>query len=161
MAASCTECPFQQSVVFTTAVVLPCSYRGRVRNDEHGSEQATAALAVMTDEQQVADIRACFDAVLAGWWSWRSGPDYPAAGLRSRYMAELLERIVATLDAGVRALPGDAGLHETARIAWPLLGAYMPEGVRGAGRFDGAVERLRWLAIGRPALVAGARRLMA
>ena len=127
--------------------------------DEEAADRATAELASLTDERQIADIRTGLAAALSGWRLWRGGPDYPPRGHAHRSLADSLERTVGDLETALRTLPDDADLRTVANLAGPLLGAYVPDRAPGAGPFSDAVELLRWLAITRPSLVAEARRL--
>ena len=92
-----------------------------VHAQEAAADRATAELAALTDEWQIADIRLGIDAALAGWRLWRNGPDYPPRGHAHRDLVDRLERIVGELGTAVRALPDDAEVRTVANLCRPLL----------------------------------------
>lgn len=108
--------------------------------DERAADRATADLAVLSDEQQIADIRAGLEAALVGWRGWRSGPDYPPRGHPYGGLVDRLERLVAEIETALRALPADADLRAVMALPGPLLGAYVPDRAPGAEPFSDAVE---------------------
>jgi hypothetical protein len=78
-------------------------------------------------------------------------------GLRSLH--DNLARKMLEARMAADKLPADCTVRDVAKVAAPILDASVPSKPKQVAAVDGAVERLRWLAIRRPGLVDEARRL--
>lgn len=127
--------------------------------DEAAADRAVAELAATTDGQLIVDALAGLDEVFLAWRNWRANPAYPSTGHGLRSLHDNLARKIAEARMALEKLPPDCTVRDVAKVAAPILGADVPNKPKQIAAVDGAVERLRWLAVRRPALVDEARRL--
>ncbi len=117
-------------------------------------ELTSEQLAAITDAEEVADIRAATDAVLAAFDGWRKSPGWKRDDPGCRRFNTLVDRVRLVLDD----LPADPDLSAVAGAVGPLLNVWWPSGREPAlEALSEAIERLRYLTAWRPSFIQQAR----
>ncbi len=123
-------------------------------DDERTAEQSTRELAAVTSAELCRDVRAAMAGVIAAVQQWL-GSAGPPLGHSDTELVDATDAMHR--DAG--AVTGDdrSALMALQRAAGPVLGGFVADPTPHAAAVRAAVERLRWAAKTRPALVQESR----
>lgn len=127
--------------------------------DEATAARAVAALAATTDAELTTDIRAAVEAVGVAWGAFRADPAYPAKDHPARTLVDERGTAVAAALEKTRAVSPAPDLAAAVKAASLVLSLYWPDRRAAEQPLSAAVERLRYLAMSRTALVRDARKV--
>jgi hypothetical protein len=112
----------------------------------NGSKLTLQQLAVITDEQQITDIRAAAEVARATFDAWRQSPSWNRREKHHQRWSVLVDRVALVL----AELPTDADLRTVIDAVGPLFNSWWPSSREQEATFSAAIDRLRYLTVWRP-----------